>query len=142
MGDHTSYKELTKAERRAAALAALRPTRFCWRLPELEGDAGQFREQECLVWPKPADCRNCPDPGVRFQVAVDLWKKENPKGDYRVKGRRHDILVEFLDGTGQVRKEEQFPLVIEEFLGTKSVQRQFLKCWEPRSYIVSEVPEL
>lgn len=104
----------SKAEKKAAALAALRPVRFCDRLEREDKDTGQISREMCLLWPKPADCIECKDPWLRFNAVIERYKEHHPNGKYRPVERRHAIVIEFTDA-GRTWTSGPFNLTVDHF---------------------------
>jgi len=61
------------------------------------------------MWPKPADCKNCPDEERRFNFLQFDWGKRGG-GALCVEPQGRDVLVRFLDAAGVERKKEFFRL--------------------------------
>ena len=68
---------------------------------------------ECCVWPKPADCKNCPDEERRFNFVEFDWKMRHPKGGIRIEPQGCDAAVIFLD-SGVFGKKEFFRLPVRK----------------------------
>lgn len=94
----------------------LTPARFCQYRPHFSDsvvdDAGEvnFFPEPCYMWPKPADCKNCPHEGMRLEVTEFNWGGDHPGGGTRNVQAGRDVLVIFFDAAGKWRKREFFRL--------------------------------
>jgi hypothetical protein len=69
----------------------------------------------CCMWPRPADCRNCPDAERRFTFLEYEWKSKG--GAIGIEPQGRDVVVTFMDKAGAERKRELFRLPVRNMGG-------------------------